>query len=361
MPNSDQVGHMVSGAALPRGIRRALPAVIFAVTALVLAGRSGWAEDQAKPAPPAGVAVVDGLAPGDMLNVRATPSAIGEVQARLPNGTGVQNLGCTQYSGYDWCKITTLEAPKVTGWTPARYLLAAGDNPPASKDAAQAPAAGSGKGAKPDLPDNLDARIGQDGGGQANTAGEPDDQKLRDAIIARYRPIYRSALGLSGKSATPAPIAPNPTPNATPNAAPNAGSDQPAPAANAAPSADGTPVPTPRPDAAGKGAGGKEGAATAVASVEAAQKAAGQVPCATIFGQPMQECQATVTRLGPGVADVVVNLPDGGSRTIRFRGGKADGTDSSEPLDVTREGTLNMIRIGKGERYEILDALALGK
>jgi hypothetical protein len=30
-------------------------------------------------------------------------------------------------------------------------------------------------------------------------------------------------------------------------------------------------------------------------------------------------------------------------------------------LQATREGSLNMIRIGKAERFEILDAVALGK
>jgi hypothetical protein len=30
-------------------------------------------------------------------------------------------------------------------------------------------------------------------------------------------------------------------------------------------------------------------------------------------------------------------------------------------MRFTREGTLNLIRIGNGERFEILDALALGK
>ena len=61
-----------------------------------------------------------------------------------------------------------------------------------------------------------------------------------------------------------------------------------------------------------------------------------------------------------GVADVAISLPDGGSRIIRFRAGKPDGSDSSEPMHFTREGSLNMIRIGKAERFEILDALALG-
>ena len=75
----------------------------------------------------------------------------------------------------------------------------------------------------------------------------------------------------------------------------------------------------------------------------------------------MSMCRAAVTRLEPGAADVLVSLPDGASRTIRFRGGKPDGSDSSQPLQATREGSLNLIRIGKAERFEILDALALGK
>jgi hypothetical protein len=303
MPKSEQAG-TPTGACLRPG--RVVPAA-FTGVALALACLCARAEE-ANPPPDPGAAIVDGPAPDDFLNIRATPSPIGQIEARLPNGAGVANHGCAQYGGYDWCKITTLDAPKVTGWTPGRYLRATGDDAPAPS-----PARTASNRPAPDLPDNLDARLGDNGGGDPAKA---DDEKLREALIARYRPVYRAALGLStAGQAAPAAQDPGPDPKGGP----------------------------------------------AVASVQAAEKATGEVPCAGLFGQPMQECSAAVTRLGPGVAEVVVTLPAGGTRTIRFRGGKPDGSDSSEPLQVTREGSLNMIRIGKGERFEILDELALGK
>ncbi|HET9159856.1 MAG TPA: hypothetical protein VFN88_04520 [Caulobacteraceae bacterium] len=324
MPKSEQAGTSTRACLRPG---RVVPAA-FTGVALALACLCARAEE-ANPPPDPGAAIVDGLAPGDFLNIRATPSPIGQIEARLPNGAGVANHGCAQYGGYDWCKITTLDAPKVTGWTPGRYLRATGDDAPAPS-----PARTASNRPAPDLPDNLDARLGDNGGGDPAKA---DDEKLRDALIARYRPVYRAALGLP-TAGQAAPAAQDPGPDPTP--------------ASGQPAANEVPHPTPRPDP-------KRG--PAVASVQAAEKATGEVPCAGLFGQPMQECSAAVTRLGPGVAEVVVTLPAGGTRTIRFRGGKPDGSDSSEPLQVTREGSLNMIRIGKGERFEILDELALGK
>lgn len=313
-------------------VRRTLAALVLLSAPLVgLACPSARAED-AGPSPDPGAAIVFGLAPGDFLNIRATPSPIGSVQARLPNGADVTNLGCAPYGGYDWCKVTTLDAPKVTGWTPGRYLRASGDADGPDGPAAQDRPASGGTA---HLPANLDARFGGDSG--TTGPAQADGEKLRDALVARYRPVYRAALGLAttGQSA---PAAPSP-----------AAGD--APAAGQ-PAADGIPHPTPRPDPQ---------AGAAVASVQAAEKAAGKLPCAAAFGQPMQECDAAVTRLGPGIADVVVSLPGGGTRVIRFRGGKPDGSDSADPLNATREGSLNMIRIGKAERFEILDALALGQ
>ena len=46
------------------------------------------------------VSIVTDLAPGDLLNVRATASAMGKIKARLPNGTSVNNLGCNDVNGY---------------------------------------------------------------------------------------------------------------------------------------------------------------------------------------------------------------------------------------------------------------------
>lgn len=86
-----------------------------------------------------------------------------------------------------------------------------------------------------------------------------------------------------------------------------------------------------------------------------------EVPCAREFGQPMTMCYATVKREGEGSASVTINWPDGGTRVIDFRNGKPDSSDAPDSLQVTRESGLNMIRIGKGERFEILDEMALGK
>jgi hypothetical protein len=46
--------------------------------------------------------------------------------------------------------------------------------------------------------------------------------------------------------------------------------------------------------------------------------ARGQVPCAQHVGQPMGQCQFTVTRAGGGTAVVTVTHPDGKRRTIFF-------------------------------------------
>jgi len=330
---------------------RQILSVAFLVTATFAAScPSASAQSADRPS----ISIVSGLSMGDFLNVRATPSAIGSIEARLPNGASVRNFGCAQYSGYEWCKVTTLTAPQTSGWTPERYLRAASQAEEETAKETAAPSAVAG--ATPtwagrmatsetmpaDPPQNLDARIGSDG----ETADHADKEKLREALVARYGPLYRAALG-------------QPADENTGDAAPSAdavpGADDAAaatdPATDNGTDEAGTPHPTPRPARPGE----------TPPSVEAAEKATGEIPCAGAFGQPTQPCRAAVTRLGPGIADLVVSLPDGASRTIRFRGGKPDGSDSAEPMQATREGSLNMIRIGKAERFEILDALALGK
>jgi uncharacterized protein YraI len=356
MANRRQSGNPWLGPATRRGrtdLRQILSMALLLTVAFVAFCPSAKAQSADEPS----ISVVNGLSLGDFLNIRATPSPIGSVQARLPNGSGVRNFGCAQYSGYEWCKVTTLAAPQMSGWAPERYLRTASQ---AEGEALKEMAAPSspGTGTTPtwaglmaksettpaDPPENLDARIG--GNSEAAGATEhPDKEKLREAIIARYGPLYRAALGRpAGGEAGDA--APNTARSATDDAA--AAAD---PAPDNGTDAGGIPHPTPRPTVPGE----------APASVGAAEKSTGEIPCAGAFGQPTQPCPAAVTRLGPGIADVVVSLPDGASRTIRFRGGKPDGSDSSEPLQATREGSLNMIRIGKAERFEILDAVALGK
>jgi hypothetical protein len=337
--------------------------ISFTAAALVLTCLSAGAQSADEPS----IAVVDGLSMGDFLNIRATPSAIGSIEARLPNGAGVRNFGCAQYSGYEWCKVTTLTAPQVSGWTPERYLRTASKAEEEALKETAAPSIGAaspgtetaptwaGRMAKSeaepaDMPGNLDARIGT---GSEGSAGKADAEKLREAIIARYGPLYRSALSQPtiGETGNAAPGIDETAPAAGDAASGTAAAAEADPAPDDGTDAQGIPHPTPRPDKPGE----------KLASVEAAEKTTGEIPCADAFGQPTRACQASITRLGPGIADVVVALPDGGSRTIRFRGGKPDTSDSPEPVQTTREGSLNMIRIGKAERFEILDAVALGK
>lgn len=86
----------------------------------------------------------------------------------------------------------------------------------------------------------------------------------------------------------------------------------------------------------------------------------GEIPCARYLGQPMAMCRASVVREGAQTAAVTVSWPDGGRRVIRFRDGRMEGSDSAQPFRAVREADLNMIRIGKTERFEIPDALAFG-
>ena len=84
------------------------------------------------------------------------------------------------------------------------------------------------------------------------------------------------------------------------------------------------------------------------------------IPCARHIGQPMTRCEVTVVHTG-GDSAVTVAWPDGGTRIITFHGGFPASSDSADEFRFTREGTLNMIRIGTSERFEITDQLALGE
>ncbi|HEY5818409.1 MAG TPA: SH3 domain-containing protein [Mesorhizobium sp.] len=85
------------------------------------------------------------------------------------------------------------------------------------------------------------------------------------------------------------------------------------------------------------------------------------IPCARYLGQPMGQCQASAEPGEAGGVSVTVAWPDGGQRIIDFRDGKPDKTDSPDDLRFTREGDLNMIRVGKTERFEVPDAMLTGE
>jgi hypothetical protein len=89
----------------------------------------------------------------------------------------------------------------------------------------------------------------------------------------------------------------------------------------------------------------------------AAEGLAVEIPCARYVGQPMTRCEARVLRIDEEDADVTVHWPDGGTRLIRFRGGQPESTNGRGDFRFTREAELSLIRVGSGERFEILDAV----
>lgn len=234
------------------------------------------------------ISIIGGLAPDDLLNIRATASASGKVAARLPNGVAVKNFGCKTVNNYPWCKVEDTQDAHITGWAPARYLSPS--NPaPAPEDAAvpAAEAVASQPPSEEPQPD-IAARLG---------GGEPAEPPSAAEI---GRTAMQDAYGLAF-------------------------------------------------------------AASATAESDtAAPDAANGIPCARRIGQPMTRCEVSVARKD-GDSTVTVTWPDGGTRIITFHDGQPARSDSPDELRFTREGTLNMIRVGVSERFEITDALALGE
>lgn len=381
------------------------------------------------------ISIVIGLAPDDLLNVRATASPIAKVETRLAGGASVTNLGCNDVNGYKWCKIEETGKEKLSGWAPARYLIPL--NPAAyvegqarPADAPMVASAGNEADAKPQItatadtatsdeglasrigasasdakaptpattPPDLSQRLGadpmgsaqstlksvaeigraamQDAYGLAFAAQEnPTTGEIKDPAVATPTTTATVTQAppapVAAASVAPAPDAPVATTSeqAVQEAAANPDTD-PAPtaAANSAPApgpapAGGVPVPTPRPDQA-KAA--SAAAPQTVASVEPPQPlahpadATGEIPCARYVGQPMAHCAASVVRSGTDKADITVTWPDGGTRVISFYAGQPAGSDARSDFRFTREGSLNMIRVGVSERFEITDQLALG-
>ncbi|MDX8480221.1 SH3 domain-containing protein [Mesorhizobium sp. VK24D] len=260
-----------------------LRSTLLIAAPLLLAALPALAEE----APGTIISIIGGLAPDDLLNIRATASPGGKIAARLPNGAAVKNYGCKVVNNYPWCKVEDTQDAHITGWAPARYLSP--NNPaPAPEDAAvPAAEAAVAPQTSEELPPDIAARLG---------SGQPaDPPSAADISAIAMQDAYGLAFAASAnaQSVTPAP------------------------------------------------------------------DAAGGIPCARHVGQPMTRCDISVAHEG-GDSVVTVTWPDGGTRVITFRDGKPAGSDSSDEFRFTREGSLNMIRIGVSERFEITDQLALG-
>lgn len=282
-------------------------------------------------------AVVQGLAATDLLNIRQDPTPLGRTQGRLPNGTLVARRDCRLVDGYEWCHVTATDPEdetELTGWAPGRYLELLQPLDAASLDAADDP---------------------DDAAGRASRLIQDEEAPLPPGLEARF----------SGGDARPVEDVRNEEPT------------QPAPSSETgAPAAQDAgdpriPVPTPRLGAGSpvESAGPEEPAveqstneppAPVTPPAEAAEVFEDEVSCARYLGQPMNRCAARVARSGPDAATVTVKWPDGGTRVLEFRDGEPAGSNGRGEFRFTREATLNMIRIGTSERFEILDALPFG-
>ena len=88
--------------------------------------------------------------------------------------------------------------------------------------------------------------------------------------------------------------------------------------------------------------------------------ATAEVSCVTSVGGKAGPCKAGVMRRGGGDATVELKTPDGGQRKIFFTGGRATGSDAEASFNVTRQGDLQIVRIGTVEVYRIPDAFVVG-
>lgn len=379
----------------------------------------------AAPTADAALAIVTGVAPGDLLNVREAASPVGHIRTRLGNGTGLRNFGCDEFNGYRWCKIAVVDQPDVEGWVPGRYLLpvdpestatptleeadreaaadasalalpATADGTDSEEQAAATPHSRDSHepARQPALPVDLAARFGDAPAAAPDAPEAVASLGLTAAESVAYRLAFATqAEAMAAKNGD----APDATAVAAPDTVPppavpsDAESGQPSVQADAGTAT--VPIPTPRPDLekARADAAGNDSqddvpvqvasAAPALADNAAASPATpapqivaladpqsfpptwdatGEIPCARYVGQPMTRCQAGVRREGTGKADVTVTWPDGGTRVIGFYDGKPAGANARGEFRFTREGDLNMIRVGVSERFEITDGLAFG-
>jgi hypothetical protein len=62
---------------------------------------------------------VTGVAAGDSLAIRATPSPKGKLVTRMANGASVKNLGCKNTRGQRWCRVSS---DARAGWANGKFL-----------------------------------------------------------------------------------------------------------------------------------------------------------------------------------------------------------------------------------------------
>ena len=347
-----------------------------------------------------GVAMVQGLAVNDALNVRAEASPVGKVMGRLPNGATVNKHECKGVNGYDWCRVDAIEVKDVAGWAPARYLrmLDLGDDeagvaavaPEAGDPAPTVAAEVQGAAAettpvavspspRPDGPDVAPAPVLPPAAAAVAPVAEPAPEAAAAGTEKDDRPTQAQPStppgGPAGQRAEAVPLPPGldarfagapvpevPTPPlsatepfymlALSDVATEEAKAETAPAelSPTAPAGQAQPEPPARP----------EGDKVAALAPSTEPAIAFDIPCARYVGQPMTRCRAEAKRAAGGAADVVVTWPDGGTRVLQFRDGLPASSNGRGEFRYVREGNLNMIRVGVSERFEITDDQSTG-
>ena len=384
-------------------VRMSLTALFGALLAAAapLAALAQSPADQASPSEPDfATAVVYGIAPNDLLNVRATMSPMGLVIGRLTNGAVLKRFECQTVQKYLWCRIAAQNDPKITGWTPARYLMGDDGKPmqtaavsaptmgPSDADSAPLPPAGkipaaSAEALTPinDLPVAAALRLD---GHSADTIASAEDAFSTGLVGAGAPASLHVLTPLVDGPADPADDGgpafakaprPTPRPDMAPQKAAQAWGDlaldtatvaaeSAAPASTltetvAIPPAAMTPAAISAPAAVPPSAAAPSSVAPTTDN-KAPQANASSIPCARYLGQPMTRCDVRVVRTDTTSADLTVAWPDGETRVIEFRDGKPQGSNGRGDFRYTREATLNLVRIGPSERFEITDAVAFG-
>lgn len=289
---------------------------------------------------------VKGVAAGDVLNIRAEPSASGARIGEIPHdGQGLQNLGCRGGPAFaEWQKMSEAERKRaglkrwckvryggVEGWVAGRFLTE-GRHPQAVPAAAGVPAA----------PDDGGPRLWVVSG--VSSAVNLRDKPSRTApAMARYAP----GTVLANLGCRPAEA------RVWCDVQQLGGGPRGYVAAeflSPAVSPDGSVATGPDTSALRAGQGDFD--------------ATGRIPCAQRRGQPMGQCEFGVARAGGGFATVMVTKPDGVKRALYFANGKFLGAETSQAdgspeYGATRDSDLHRIRVGD-ERYEVPDAVLFG-
>lgn len=73
---------------------------------------------------------VTGLKPGQQLPVLSGAGPNFRIIHALTEGTPVDMQNCMESRGGYWCRIATVDRPRISGWVDGRYVLKTGGDPP---------------------------------------------------------------------------------------------------------------------------------------------------------------------------------------------------------------------------------------